>query len=281
MSFSPKNYWIRNPNFLENQEDAILISDNKGKLLDSNSQAKELGFVPEKNDLKQSSWYPKLSQADSKEHSHLTLHLTSGKKRFICRTIPILIDEKEPAKAFYFRDITEKTFLEAKAKRYEALFRRRENKIKELEIRDKLTGLFNREYMIESFLAELHRAERSGTTIGVVFFDIDGVKEINETFGNSGGDLLLKEMGRILLENSRRSDIASRIGGEKFLLLLPGAHKNIVLERAEKIKRLFSEYSSNGSWGKVKITVSLGVAMYPEDGSTYDILLQKVQTGNF
>ncbi|PJZ77569.1 GGDEF domain-containing protein [Leptospira neocaledonica] len=280
MTSSLKNYWIRNQNFLENQEDAILISDHKGKLLDSNSQAKELGLVPEKNDLKHSSWYSELSTVDSKKHSHLTLHLSSGKKRFICRTIPILVDDKEPANAFYFRDITERSFLEAKAKRYETLFRRRENRIKELEIRDKLTGLFNREYTVESFQAELYRAERSGTSIGVVHLDIDGLKEINETFGNSGGDLLLKEMGRILLENSRRSDIASRIGGEKFLLLLPGAQKNIVLERAEKIKRLFSESSSSGSWGKVKIKVSLGVAMYPEDGSTYDVLLQKVQTGN-
>ncbi|MEI1276908.1 GGDEF domain-containing protein [Leptospira venezuelensis] len=280
MPSSPKNYWIRNLHFLENQEDAILISDNKGKLLDSNSQAKELGLVPEKNDIKHSTWYSELSKADSKDHSHITLHLSSGKKRFICRTIPILLDEKEPAKAFYFRDITEKTFTEAKARRYETLFRRRENKIKELEIRDKLTGLFNREYTIESFQAELYRAERGGTTIGVVYLHIDGLTEINELFGNSAGDLLLKEMGRILLENSRRSDISSRIGGEKFLLLLPGAHKNIVLERAEKIKRLFSESSSKGSWGEVKITVSLGVAMYPEDGSTYDILLQKVQTGN-
>ncbi|TGK35653.1 GGDEF domain-containing protein [Leptospira andrefontaineae] len=280
MSSSPKNYWIRNLNFLENQEDAILISDNKGKLLDSNIQAKEFGLVPEKNDLKHSSWYNELSKADSKEHSHLTLHLSSGKRRFICRTIPILVEEKEPAKAFYFRDITERSFTEAKAKRYESLFRRRENKIKELEIRDKLTGLFNREYTIESFQAELYRAERNGSTIGVVYLHIDGLKEINEIFGNNRGDLLLKEMGRILLENSRRSDISSRIGGEKFLLLLPGAHKNIVLERAEKIKRLFSESTSNGSLGEVKVTVSLGVAMYPEDGSTYDILLQKVQTGN-
>lgn len=280
MSSSPKNYWIRNLNFLENQEDAILISDNKGKLLDSNIQAKELGLVPEKDDLKNSSWYSELSKADSKDHSHLTLHLSSGKKRFICRAIPILLEEKEPAKAFYFRDITERSFTEAKAKRYESLFRRRENKIKELEIRDKLTGLFNREYTIESFQAELYRAERNRTTIGVVYLHIDGLKEINEIFGNNRGDLLLKEMGRILLENSRRSDISSRIGGEKFLLLLPGAHKNIVLERAEKIKRLFSESISNGSWGEVKVTVSLGVAMYPEDGSTYDILLQKVQTGN-
>ncbi|PJZ25809.1 hypothetical protein CH352_01750 [Leptospira hartskeerlii] len=281
MSSSPKNYWIRNLNFLENQEDAILIADNKGKLLDSNVQAKELGLVPEKNDLKHSSWYPKLLKVDSKDHSHLTLHLSSGKRRFICRTIPILVDEKEPAKAFYFRDITERSFTEAKAKRYETLFRRRENKIKELEIRDQLTGLFNREYTIESFQAELYRAERSGSTVGVVYLHIDGLKEINEIFGNTEGDLLLKEMGRILLENSRRSDISSRIGGEKFLLLLPGAHKNIVLERAEKIKRLFSESCSNGIWGEVKITVSLGVAMYPEDGSTYDVLLQKVQTGNY
>ncbi|TGM91016.1 GGDEF domain-containing protein [Leptospira licerasiae] len=280
MSSSLKNYWIRNLHFLENQEDAILISDNKGKLLDSNVQAKELGLVPEKNDIKHSAWYAELSKADSKDHSHLTLHLSSGKKRFICRTIPILIDEKEPAKAFYFRDITEKTFTEAKAKRYESLFRRRESRIKELEIRDKLTGLFNREYTIESFQAELYRAERSGSSIGVVYLHIDGLKEINETFGNSGGDLLLKEMGRIILENSRKSDISSRIGGEKFLLLLPGAHKNIVLERAEKIKRLFSESCSNGSWGEINITVSLGVAMYPEDGSTYDVLLQKVQAGN-
>ncbi|TGL60619.1 GGDEF domain-containing protein [Leptospira sarikeiensis] len=277
MSSSLKNYWIRNLNFLETLDDAILISDPKGKLLDHNSSAQELGLVPEKPDLKLTRWYLSLAEKDPKEQSHLTLVLSSVKRRFVCRTVPILLDDKEPAKAFYFRDLTEKILSEAKAQRYETLFRRRENRIKELEIRDKLTGLFNRDYTIESFQAELFRAERTESKIGIIYLDIDRLKEINEIFGTQKGDLLLKEMGKILLENSRRSDITSRIGGEEFLLLLPGANKDIVLDRAEKIRRLFSEYGQPDPLGEIKTTVSVGVAMYPEDGSTRDHLLLEAQ----
>ncbi|WP_246050534.1 sensor domain-containing diguanylate cyclase [Leptospira langatensis] len=272
-----KNYWIRNLNFLENMEDAILIVDAKGKVLDSNHSAQNMGLLPEKNNVKERFWYSKLVDQDPKEHSYLTIPLPSGKKRFVCRTISILVDEKEPAKAFYFRDLTDQILYQAKAKRFESLFRRRELKIRELEIRDKLTGLFNRMYTIEAFQAEVHRAERSESKIGVVYFDVDRLKAINEIYGTSKGDEFLKAFGKILLDNSRRSDISSRVAGEEFLLLLPGASRNIVLERAEKIRRLFSEFSITEKSKAIQASVSVGVAMFPEDGSTQDILLKEAQ----
>ncbi|WP_246052573.1 GGDEF domain-containing protein [Leptospira semungkisensis] len=258
-------------------EDAILIADAKGKVLDSNHSAQNIGLVPEKKNLKECFWYSKLVNQDPKEHSYLTIPLPAGKKRFVCRTISILVDEKEPAKAFYFRDLTDQTLNQAKAKRFESLFRRRELRIKELEIRDKLTGLFNRTYTIEAFQAEVHRAERSQTKIGVVYFDVDRLKAINEMYGTSKGDDFLKAMGKILLENSRRSDISSRVGGEEFLLLLPGASRSIVLERAEKIRRLFSEFALTEKSKVIQATASVGVAMFPDDGATQDNLLKEAQ----
>ncbi len=275
MSTSLKNYWIRNLNFLESLDDAILIADSKGKLIDFNTSAKNLGLVSEKQSLKDCIWYHLLIDRDPKEQIFLTIKTPTGKLRCISRYIPILLEEKEPAKAFFFRDLTSQKIAEAKAKRFETLFRRRESKIKELEIRDKLTGLFNRDFTIESFQTEVFRAERTEAKIGIVYFDIDRLKAINEAFGNSKGDLFIKAMGEILLENSRRSDIACRIGGEEFLLLLPGAARNIVLERAEKIRRLFSEFIVSDLTGDIKSTVSVGVAMYPEDGLTQDDLLHE------
>ncbi|MFB5652193.1 diguanylate cyclase [Leptospira wolffii] len=277
ISTNQKNYWIRSSNFLESVDEAVLIVDSKGKLIDSNPSAHDLGLVPHKNNVRDNIWYHVLSQRDPKEHIPLTLRTETGKHRFICRCIPVLMEEKEPAKAFLFRDITQQKNAESRAKRYETLYRRREAKVRELEIRDKLTGLFNRDYTIEAFRTEVYRAERTESGIGVVYFDIDRLKGINELYGTSKGDIFIQALAAILSENTRRSDIACRIGGEEFLLLLPGASRAIVLERAEKVRRLFSEFQSAEIPEDVRCSVSVGVAMYPQDGVNTDDLLHEVQ----
>lgn len=277
MSASQKNYWIRSANFLESVDEAVLIVDGKGKLIDSNPSAHDFGLVPAKSSVKENEWYRLLFEKDPKEHISLTLRTETGKHRFICRCIPVLLEEKEPAKAFLFRDITEQRDSAARAKRYESLFRRREAKVKELEIRDRLTGLFNRDYTMEAFQTEVFRAQRTDGSIGIVYIDIDRLKGINEASGTSVGDKFIKSLADILVENSRRSDIACRISGEEFLLLLPGAARNIVLERAEKVRRLFSEFALPDPSGQIKSTVSVGVSMFPQDGETTDDLLHEAQ----
>jgi diguanylate cyclase (GGDEF)-like protein len=85
---------------------------------------------------------------------------------------------------------------------------------------DPLTGLFNRRYLNDTLQRELNHARRDCTPTTIAMLDIDHFKNINDTYGHDAGDLMLRELGRVLRENVRKSDIACRFGGEEFVLIL-------------------------------------------------------------
>ena len=150
-------------------------------------------------------------------------------------------------------------------------------KLRAQSIRDPLTGLFNRRYMEETFEREVLRATRSQSGIGVIMLDIDHFKSFNDNFGHEAGDAILKKMGNLLLGQVRGSDIACRFGGEEFILILPETSLNITRERAEQIRMAVKELRVE-SIGQLQdpITISLGVAVYPDHGRKPADLLQKV-----
>jgi diguanylate cyclase (GGDEF)-like protein len=142
-------------------------------------------------------------------------------------------------------------------------------------IRDPLTGLFNRRYMEESMERELHRAERSGTPVAVIMFDLDHFKQFNDTFGHAAGDALLRELGQYLRGAVRAEDIACRYGGEEFTLILSGAPLEVVLQRADALRegaRQLSVQHRGTSVGGV--TLSMGVSLFPDHGQTSEALLR-------
>ena len=136
-------------------------------------------------------------------------------------------------------------------------------------IRDPLTGLFNRRYMEETLERELRRAARGGTSLGVVMLDLDNFKRFNDTFGHEAGNTILREFGRLLASQIRDADIACRYGGEEFMLIIPEAPPEAVVERAEHIlqslKRMHVEHRGQPL---ATVSVSAGVAAYPGDGAT-------------
>src|SRR5262249_49662029 len=142
-------------------------------------------------------------------------------------------------------------------------------------IRDPLTGLFNRRYLEETLERELKRAERSQGELGVAVMDLDKFKQFNDTFGHDMGDMLLRDFGRLLSTMVRGGDVACRYGGEEFVLILPDATVEVTNQRADRIreavKHLFVSYRGQ-SVGSV--TVSAGVASYPEHGTTGEALVQ-------
>lgn len=142
-------------------------------------------------------------------------------------------------------------------------------------VRDPLTGLFNRRYMEETLERELSRASRYVRKIGVIMMDIDHLKGFNDVYGHDAGDMLLRELGAYLLMNVRGEDVACRFGGEEFILIMPGASLEDTLLRAEQMRSVvegFRVQYRGQSLGK--ITISLGVAAYPEHGVT-DVALVK------
>ncbi|MEB3278378.1 MAG: PAS domain S-box protein [Lyngbya sp.] len=146
-------------------------------------------------------------------------------------------------------------------------------------IRDPLTGLFNRRYLKEFLQREFKRSQHSGQPLGVIMVDIDHFKQFNDNFGHEAGDVVLQEVARFLQRQVRLSDVACRYGGEEMTLVLPQMSLETVTARAEQlcqgIRQLELSYQGQDLG---QITASLGVACFPDQGSTPEEVIQKADT---
>ena len=147
--------------------------------------------------------------------------------------------------------------------------------LREQSIRDPLTGLFNRRYMEETLEREVNRVTRQLHPLGIIMIDIDHFKDFNDTHGHSSGDSLLKELGQFLRTHIRAEDIACRYGGEEFLLIMPDASVEVAQQRAEHLQKEIKSFQAPAfSLSSDGITLSIGVAVYPEHGRTIDDVLR-------
>lgn len=124
---------------------------------------------------------------------------------------------------------------------------------------DPLTGLDNRRSLCEKFDYEQIRAKRNDSRLSLIMCDVDHFKTINDTFGHSCGDYILREMASLLSASVRAQDIVCRWGGEEFLLLLPDTTENGASKLAEKIRVLIEQYTFSYYGNPVPVTLSLGV----------------------
>jgi len=145
--------------------------------------------------------------------------------------------------------------------------------LREQATRDSLTGLYNRRYLEETLAREFQRAEREKSTVCLIMMDIDGFKAFNDTYGHDAGDLLLRKMGELLQSEVRSSDISCRYGGEEFLIVMPGIQLKKGHERAEHLRTTFLSLDNVHLGVKLKATLSIGVAVYPRHGDTWEKVL--------
>lgn len=141
-------------------------------------------------------------------------------------------------------------------------------------MRDGLTGLFNRRYMEETLVREVRNAERRKSGIAVIMIDIDHFKRFNDTFGHAAGDALLREIGRMMQTRMRAGDLACRYGGEEFTVILPGTALDHAAHIAANLREAAEHVSIDVDGTPVgKVTISLGVASFPEHGDTWQYAL--------
>ena len=142
---------------------------------------------------------------------------------------------------------------------------------------DWLTGLYNRGAFRTSSLRELRRAQRYRQQIAFLFFDLDDFKEVNDRHGHETGDLVLREASRLLRQSIRDVDICARYGGEEFAVLLPETGRPGATAVAERVRlAMVNEFGIGGrNEGPLKVTISGGIAVYPEDGEELADLLRR------
>lgn len=139
---------------------------------------------------------------------------------------------------------------------------------------DSLTGLFNRHYLNEYQTMVLAAAKRNNRRVGFMSMDLNHFKNINDTYGHNVGDLVLAETGRVLFESTRIGEAVFRLGGDEFLIIMPDIEDRIALLEARE--RLADSFKSEFHLADypAKIAVSIGTALFPEDGNNIDALLQ-------
>jgi diguanylate cyclase (GGDEF)-like protein/PAS domain S-box-containing protein len=151
--------------------------------------------------------------------------------------------------------------------------------LRDQSIHDALTGLFNRRYLMDMLKLEFRKAQRQLHTIGVIMIDIDHFKSFNDTYGHDAGDTMLQAVGDFLQSRVREEDIACRYGGEEFTIILPGTSLESARKRAEELREgvaLLQVTHAGRLMGPV--TFSLGVACFPEHGTTVEAILKASDT---
>lgn len=147
--------------------------------------------------------------------------------------------------------------------------------LREQSIRDPLTRLFNRRFLEESLARELQLAGRKRQSIAVLFLDLDHFKRFNDTFGHDAGDMVLQSLADLFRNFFRTSDICCRYGGEEFAIILPESTSQDAATRADalrsEVRGLCLHYKKQPLG---QLTVSVGVAAFPEHGSTAEELLK-------
>ncbi len=145
----------------------------------------------------------------------------------------------------------------------------------EIAFTDSLTGLYNRRYLMEQIRRELARAERNKTAVSLIMIDVDDLKTVNDRFGHDQGDVLLKELARIIKTRARASDVAARLGGDEFVVLTPDTD---LVGASEVGQRLWSEAHLSRLQmddREVGFSVSIGIASYPSYAASTEGLLKK------
>ena len=148
------------------------------------------------------------------------------------------------------------------------------DELEQQAIKDPLTDVYNRRYMVEFLDNEIARAEREKTAVSIVMMDLDNFKQFNDNYGHKCGDVILQAFANFLVEHTRRGDVVCRFGGEEFVILMPNTPHLIGYERAETWRQDFSETAIAYEGMKFSTTFSAGVATFPQHGHTGDLILQ-------
>jgi diguanylate cyclase (GGDEF)-like protein len=154
------------------------------------------------------------------------------------------------------------------------------HRLRQESITDALTGLYNRRYMEETLRREFSRCQRKGICLSLLLLDADHFKKVNDNHGHEAGDGVLIHLAALLKKDIRAEDVACRFGGEEFLLLMPGLCPKAAMAKAELLRlAVLNTPTRLGDNRVIPLTVSIGLAVYPEDALTPEALIRAADQG--
>jgi diguanylate cyclase (GGDEF)-like protein len=147
-------------------------------------------------------------------------------------------------------------------------------RVENLAATDGLTGLFNRRYFDAALSRELARCDRNATSLALLIADVDHFKSFNDSYGHAMGDLVLKKVAEVFGSGLRKADVLARFGGEEFVVILPNVTARGALDSAERLRSSVARAPLHPGGPRKKVTVSIGVALFPADASDAMTLLE-------
>jgi diguanylate cyclase (GGDEF)-like protein len=158
--------------------------------------------------------------------------------------------------------------------RYQAQLTVKLSELEDMAARDELTGLYNRRHFYHEIQRELGRARSTKEPMALLLLDIDGLKKINDEHGHSVGDVVIANLGKVIVKHTRINDVAARLGGDEFGIIMPGTDKRGAFSMARRLWEELEQapmYEKNGQY--VMTTLSIGVSGYPWGGEDLDEMI--------
>ena len=152
-------------------------------------------------------------------------------------------------------------------------------RLAQLAVTDGLTGLYNHRHFHERLTLEVERSQRSGLPLSLLMLDVDNFKLFNDSHGHPAGDEVLRQLARVLTDTRRANDVVARYGGEEFAVILVDTAKFTAAKVAERVRERVAAHDFSDAAQKAgKISVSVGVATFPEDGTDAEGLVRSADT---
>jgi diguanylate cyclase (GGDEF)-like protein/PAS domain S-box-containing protein len=266
---------------VETSSDGVIVTDESGQVIMTNARALELigrredtgaersalEFIAEQDRERLQTSIRSATGAMVTRNDEYTLVKADGTLVPVELSISLISDTRDALRIMaVVRDISER--------------KRNEEEIRYLAFHDSLTGAATRAVLLDRLAGCLSRAKRSGAPVGLIFVDLDGFKQVNDTQGHDAGDATLRQVSAILQSNLRDGDTLARVGGDEFVLLLPDlAHANVMDGIAERVLTELRRAVREGRLARV--TASLGLASYPEDAAEPGELMQHADSAMY
>jgi diguanylate cyclase (GGDEF)-like protein len=258
---------------VEQLKDPVLVLAHDGTVLDANQSA--LTSWEDQEPLLNSNVsriihsLPTRQLMDAKANSEATI---KGRAYEIAAT-PLDATNDETDVAVVFRDVTERRSKERE-------LHNMKTRLEHMAHTDVLTNLYNRRFFMERLGEEFERVRRHGSMLSVLVFDLDRFKRINDTYGHDNGDRVLVSVAEVVNRIKRVTDIACRLGGEEFALLLPETDKSGAINLAQRLRRAIEDhpYQTSGN-ERLTVTASIGVATVTPQSPEPESILQVADRG--